>query len=241
MRDFSDFEKDILSKMVALQNEGKLCRYNLFCKISNDLEVQEIDRSDIQIVSDSINENEIRKILIQLSFLFIYLENNYYLIDFKRDLDNKIELKKEPSKKYMLKTDRTYQKEYFIYRFNCFYELSLSETIVDLVNNNFKTVEQRRFEKQLSDSNRKFKIQLADNNKKYKRTICWTRASFLVALIAVIVSLIIPFCVSTKIDESQIDEIKFELRDSKIKSAVPIQNNDTVQVNIVNKDLIIKK
>ena len=118
MREFSDFEKKILLKMVDLQNERKLCRYYLLCGINEDLEVEEKDVYDVQIVSDSINKDEIRKILIQLSFLFIYLMDNYYLIDFGRDVGYKIDLKKGSSKEYILLTDRTYPKEFFIYKYN---------------------------------------------------------------------------------------------------------------------------
>ena len=161
-----------------------------------------------------------------------YLEENYYLIDFKRVLDSKIELKKMSSKNYNVQTDRIYPKEYFVYGYNCFYELMLSESIVDLVNNNFKTVEQRRFEKQLMDA-----------TDKYNSTIRWTRASFFVALGAALAAFIIPFLISTKIDRSQIDEIIFEIRDKKaIPELIELkQCNSIVKENRINKDSIIIK
>lgn len=224
MRDFSSFEKDVLSKMVALQNEGKLCRYNLLYSINKAIEIEEIDYADIQIVSDTIEKNSLRKILIQLSLLFEYLISNYYLIDFARDIDNKIELNKTSSKKFIIKADRSYPKECFIYKYNCYYELLLSETIVDLVKHQFKTAEQRRFE-----------IQLMEARTQYKHTIFWTRASFFVALCAALAAIIIPFYSSTKIEKSQYKEIKQEI--NGIQSAL----KDTLQIKPIDENLTIKK
>ena len=175
MREFSDFEQDILSKMIDLQNEKKLCRYYLLCEVEKELEIEKKGSSDIQIVSDSINKDEILNILIQFSFLFRYLKENFYLLDFERNIDSKVDLKEESQKKHKLKTETIYPKEYFIFKYNCFYNLSLSETIVDLVKNNFKTVEQIRFEKQLVEAKKQTK---------------YSRRAFYVSIAALIVSLI---------------------------------------------------
>jgi hypothetical protein len=228
MREFSEFEKKVLLKMVDLQNEGKLCRYYLLCGISKDLKVEEKDIYDIQIVSDSINKNEIRKILMQLSFLFIYLKDNYYLIDFRRDGKFKIELKKVPSKKYELVTDRTYPDEFFIYKYNCFFELLLSETIVDLVNNNFKTVEQRRFEIQMNDAQRKHEGSMSESKKQTK----YSQWAFYVAIGALIVSL-----TSTIITQCS-NNIRDEIRSIKTETPKLINQqikNDTLKVNMIKK------
>lgn len=231
MREFNAFEKEVLSKMVPLQKEEKLCRYNLLIAIKGDVDIEK-NGSDIQIVSDTINKNEIKKILVQLSFLFMYLESNYYLLDFKRDIKEIVSLNNQSQdKKFSLKTDRSYTNEFFIFIYNCFYELLLSETIVDLVNNDFKTVEQRRFD-----------IQLADAREKYKTTLYWTRASFIIALIAALAAILIPILVPTKINRYQLKEIKQRIKEVKteIHSTNPIKSKDTLNVNIVNKDLKIK-
>src|SRR5574344_153611 len=224
MREFNAFEKEVLSKMVPLQKDGKLCRYNLLIGIIDDIEIEKNGSIDIQIVSNTINKNEIRKMLVQLSFLFMYLESNYYLLDFKRDICNKTEIN-DPilNKKYILKTDKSYPNEYFIYRDTCFYELLLSETIVDIVNNNFKSVEQRRFEKQY----------------------CISKIALITAIIIGVASIIFNICAlhkDTIINPTQIEEIRQEIKSVKtrIESAVPIISDDTLNVNIVDKDLKIK-
>ncbi len=224
MRVFSEFEKIALSKMVELQSKGLLCRYHLLREIDKGLEIEEIDGYDIQVGSEITNKNEMKKILIQLSFLFEYLISSYYLIDFGRHIDSKIKLNKVSEKKHVITTDRSYPKEYFIFRYNCFYELLLSETIVDLVKHQFKTTEQRQFE-----------IQLVEAKKQYKHTIYWTRASFFVALCAAVVAIITPFCLSTKIEKSQYEEIKQKV--DGIQSAL----KDTLHISPIDKELIIKK
>lgn len=219
MRIFSEFEKTALSNMVDLQNQGLLCRYNLLRSIDKELEIEEIDSLDIQVVSDITNKNEMKKVLKQLSLLFEYLKSNYYLIDFGRDLDNTVKLNKKTSKTYLLKTDRSYPLESFIFKYNCFYELLISDSIVDLVNHQFKSVEQRRFE-----------IQLKEAAKQYSHTIFWTRASFFVAIIAALVAILSPFCISTKIDKSQHEEIK------QLLTGIQSSLQDTIQTIPIDKN-----
>jgi len=231
MREFSEFEKKILLKMVDLQNERRLCRYYLLCGINEDLKVEEKGDFDVQIVSDSINKDEIRKILIQLSFLFIYLKDNYYLIDFGRDGDYKIDLEKESSKKYMLLTDLSYPKEFFIYKYNCFYELLLSETIVDLVNNNFKTVEQRRFNNQMGEAQQKHKESMSESRKQTK----YSQGAFYVALFAFIVSLVSAIITQCSNDNKL---IRTEMRSVKAQTPKLINqqiNKDTLKVSMIKK------
>ena len=127
-------------------------------------------------------------------------------------------------------------------------KILLSQTIVDYVDNNFKTTEQLQLEEQLVRAETKHKeimtnalSQLAEQKKQTEKTqkslrISW--AAFIVSLVGVAVAILVPRYTSTKFDKSQLDDLKHS-----IISLTPLQTidakiiNDTLNVNVTNENL----
>lgn len=87
------------------------------------------------------------------------------------------------------------------------YPLPLLE---DLAENEFKSIEQRNFEKQLKKANKHHKEQLKVANK-----------SFYVAMLAVVVSTIVPFGVNkctdpVELNRKQIESLQKAIKESKV-------------------------
>lgn len=98
-----------------------------------------------------------------------------------------------------------------------------TQELVDLVNNNFITPEQRRFE-----------VQLNDANKKHNETMCKTRWALGVSFAGLVAALILPFCTETKI--ANIEEIKQTIQAAKTEIPIVIETkitNDTIKVDVV--------
>lgn len=126
------------------------------------------------------------------------------------------------------------------------YPLPLLEDYVT----DFKTVEQRRFDKQISDSQTKFDSQMSDTKEKFgvqiekaNAQIKWAKYSMLIAFIAAILSLaglmlaiVLPHYAETEIKQEQIDGIKNTILDSKtvIPERIEVFSEDTIKVLSIN-------
>lgn len=93
---------------------------------------------------------------------------------------------------------------------NYYSQIIPTTTLIDIAENEFRTVEQRRFEKQLIVANET----LAET----KKTLAKTNQSFIVALVTVLVSIVFGFyqsCSQQEIDSEQINTIISAIKEQK--------------------------
>ena len=93
---------------------------------------------------------------------------------------------------------------------NYYSQIIPTTTLIDIAENEFRTVEQRRFEKQLIVANET----LAET----KKTLAKTNQSFIVALVTVLVSIVFGFyqsCSQQEIDSEQINTIISAIKEEK--------------------------
>ncbi len=91
---------------------------------------------------------------------------------------------------------------------------------VDYVNNNFKTLED-----QYHDDEMKVALDSAEESRKAANTAFW---SFIVAIVSLIVSIVIPMCSSQKIDPDQITTIEKTIKGVRIEEPLTVEIKDTV-------------
>lgn len=94
-----------------------------------------------------------------------------------------------------------------------------SAQLIDIRNNNFKTIEQRRFEKQLKEA---------------KRSTCWSRVASIIAFITLIFTLC-QTCCDKQNGSKQINRIVSVIKEHKTVSidSVKVLPNDTFNVNVI--------
>lgn len=219
MREFSDFEKEILSIMVELQKEGMLCRWNILCKCISDVKIEETIRNEkgeflFKITSGRVDDVEMQRILSQLSFLYNYLSQAGYIQELLTSLLAKNRL---PSNDNLNVENRSpVTSQLFFNEINQFLELMLSETIVNLVKNDFKTIEQRRHSE--------------------TKIISWVAIgiSLLLGLLGYYTSYN-----SSKASTEQAASLQQTVTDSKttFPETINIQCNDTLNVRSINTEI----
>lgn len=114
------------------------------------------------------------------------------------------------------------------------YPLPLLE---DFVANNYKSIEQRNFEKQIEESERHHQAQMKVSADQHERQISKTNYSLVIAAIALITSATMPFLVNrctppTEIDNAQLKAIEQAIINSKTAwpNAINIQSSDTLSI-----------
>ncbi len=103
------------------------------------------------------------------------------------------------------------------YGLGIIYPLQLA---VDYVNNDFKTLED-----QYHDDEMKVALDSAEESRKAANTAFW---SFIVAIVSLIVSIVIPMCSSQKIDPDQITTIEKTIKGVRIDEPLTVEIKDTV-------------
>lgn len=114
------------------------------------------------------------------------------------------------------------------------YPLPLLE---DFVANNYKSIEQRNFEKQIEESERHHQAQMKVSADQHEKQISKTNYSLVIAAIALITSATMPFLVNrctppTEIDNAQLKAIEQAIINSKTAwpNAINIQSSDTLSI-----------
>lgn len=114
------------------------------------------------------------------------------------------------------------------------YPLPLLE---DFVANNYKSIEQRNFEKQIEESERHYQAQMKVSADQHEKQISKTNYSLVIAAIALITSATMPFLVNrctppTEIDNAQLKAIEQAIINSKTAcpNAINIQSSDTLSI-----------
>lgn len=114
------------------------------------------------------------------------------------------------------------------------YPLPLLE---DFVANNYKSIEQRNFEKQIEESERHHQAQMKVSADQHEKQISKTNYSLVIAAIALITSATMPFLVNrctppTEIDNAQLKAIEQAIINSKTAwpNAINIQSSDTFSI-----------
>ena len=114
------------------------------------------------------------------------------------------------------------------------YPLPLLE---DFVANNYKSIEQRNFEKQIEESERHHQAQMKVSADQHEKQISKTNYSLVIAAIALITSATMPFLVNrctppTEIDNAQLKAIEQTIINSKTAwpNAINIQSSDTLSI-----------
>jgi hypothetical protein len=111
----------------------------------------------------------------------------------------------------------------------------VSTALRDLVDNDFKTPEQIRFEKQLVDANEKHSQVMGEAKKQVK----YSRWAFVVSILAFMGSLvfgIIQMCSDTTIDSDQFNQIKQTIKQATPPDVIKTKiTNDTLTTRIVEK------
>lgn len=114
------------------------------------------------------------------------------------------------------------------------YPLPLLE---DFVANNYKSIEQRNFEKQIEESERHHQAQMKVSADQHEKQISKTNYSLVIAAIALITSATMPFLVNrctppTEIDNAQLKAIEQAIIYSKTAwpNAINIQSSDTLSI-----------
>ena len=114
------------------------------------------------------------------------------------------------------------------------YPLPLLE---DFVANNYKSIEQRNFEKQIEESERHPQAQMKVSADQHEKQISKTNYSLVIAAIALITSATMPFLVNrctppTEIDNAQLKAIEQAIINSKTAwpNAINIQSSDTLSI-----------
>ena len=206
MREFSDFEKKILGIMVELQAKNELCRQNILKSYFENKVRLENDSIKLYCYHDSsLKKEDISIILLECGFLYSYLKSNYYIYDIHKSLVTSNTKASDNSSKNKFEVPN--YEEYWIASYNGHYRIILSQTIVSLVLNDFKTAEQIRFEKQRKDTWIGIGVALG------------------IGIIGIILN-IIALSKDTNINKEQIKSIQTTIQENKVAIA-----NDTLKVN----------
>ncbi|MFV0585857.1 hypothetical protein [Bacteroides reticulotermitis] len=113
--------------------------------------------------------------------------------------------------------------------------------LMDYRNNHFKSLEQRQFEKQLSDAQEKHAQNMAELRKSLKMSTRSFVVSIFGIIAAIIIPIIIPIYFDTKIKETQIEQITEAIKKSRseLKRPIEVSFGDSLKNNI--KSLKSKK
>lgn len=222
MTEFSELEQEMLRKMVQLHKSQNLCINSWLSKLFNDkISLKHIPGKllfeyQIDIEYFGVEQDELLSKIKYFQFLVERLENAYLI---KRELLGNAEFKFDELEAKEVYSLIAYSNNGLLYNFFSVFGNSpilVSQYIIELVENNFQTSEQIRFEKQL----RKAKVQI---------WLAW--AAFIVACI----TLLFQFCTETRIDNDQINQIKQTIEQKTLPEVIKTEViNDTLITRIVD-------
>lgn len=264
MREFTDFEKQIIKKIVVAEDLKDSCLAKLIDENTDAIAFEwDIDKPSFYIIyrptnlSDEDLFNQIQEIIFLLKSLeesnLIYLHQNE---DSNEDncLYDRARYKRENPREYSVIVNIPNTKGFILtnifevktdfgkyvqrYTVAFFYA---SNALRTLVKNGYKTQEQLRFEEQLKDANKKHKEVMgeAQNQVKYSRRAFYGSIS---ALVLSFVFGIIQMCDTTEIDKNQINQIQQAIEQKTIPKVIKTEiTNDTLTTRVVEKPQIRSK
>ena len=151
MREFSDFEKRILRIFVALYKTDKLCRANVLYEIYGETVyiINKTDDLNPLKYKKTLDITSILNDLVSIKFLYDYLLNNGYIVE-SSSTELIVEFKRIG---ILLDGYKEYDPRYpnsisWINASNQSNKIWLSQVLIDLVDNKFKTSTQRQFRQQ---------------------------------------------------------------------------------------------
>ena len=220
MREFSDFEKKILQIFVVLFEEEKLCRANVLYKLY---------QNDVYIINNigDINPLKYKKDLdlklilndlVSIKFLYDYLLNNGYIVE-SSSTELRVELK---SIDILLDGYNEYNPIYpnsisWINVSNQSNKIWLSQVLIDLVDNKFKTSTQRQFRQQ--------------------QIVAWCGiiVAVLIGLIGIGLNFYSIYKPTSFKESKQIEQEKRSIKTETPKLINQQIKNDTLKVNMIKK------
>lgn len=242
MKEFSEFEKRIIQIFVDLYNKDELSRANVLYKLYGE-DVFFIDRVDDFFPLKYKKTSDLKTILnelVSIKFLYDYLLREGYITE-----SSTSELSVSTTNFIKNITFDKYNKYGPIFPDSISWvnvsnqsnKIWLSQVLIDLVNNNFKTQEQIRFEKQLSDAETKHNEAMDKAQTQIYQNRSNTKVAFfaaIVSFIGLLVALILPFCIKTKLAEK--DEIIKEIQ--AVKKEIPAVINTRITNDKLDADIV---
>lgn len=257
MREFSEFEKNIIKKMVAAKEIRELSLAKLIDENISSIALEwSIDPARFTVFYRSSvgTESEIYFQIQEIIFLLKNLEDQKFIYlhhrqDSKQDnrlynhtkygrnettgeyyflMDNEAKGMITDWVKPEFDTDFGSYVQHYVSGF-CF----VSNALRDLEKNNFKSPEQLRFEHQLDDANKKHAEAMgkAQDQVKYsQRAFYCSIAAFFFALLFGIIQM----CSETTLDKNQLNQIKQTIEQTTIPDVIKTQIvNDTLTTKVV--------
>jgi cell division protein FtsL len=256
MRKFSEFEENIIKKMVAATEIRELSLAKLIDENSPAIALEwNLEKPSFTVFYRSFNgtENElffqIQEIISLLKYLederYIYLSHRPGFVKDNRLYNTKKYGRDDNGEYHFLMGNGAKGKIKDWRRFEFFNDFGssvqqfangffyASNALRDLVENDFKTPEQRRFEKQLKDTNTKHEEAMgkARDQVKYSR---WAFYGSIAAFLSSLLFGIIQMCSDTTINKSQIEQIKQSIEQKTLPEVFKTEiTNDTLTTKVV--------
>lgn len=212
MTEFGGLEMEMLKIMVQLYEAKNLSVYNWLSKLFDDkisfkgIIDGNLNKCRIEIRHTGFEESEILSKINELHFLFVRLEKA--LLIGVNEFENVNHVEINEGETYTIHSQ--VYKEMKMYIFLISYgthPIQVSNYLIELVKNDFKTLEQIRFEKQLDDANTKH----SDAMGKAMTQVKYSRLAFVVSLVTLVISSVLGIwtkCSETKINQDQLNQIK---------------------------------
>jgi hypothetical protein len=248
MRTFNEFEKSVLSLMLKQNNIKSTHKL-----ISEILGVEfwgwakDYKRIFYPVKTSEEEEvNVLRGQFLDILALFDYLEVNFIVSFYGLDDSELLVIKDciiNDSPAFVVSSDGREIKEEDFGDYFCddpasigrkieYYTNSMfhvTQTLKELVNNDFKTIEQRNFEKQLEDADKKHSEQMA----KAEKSLCYSQRSFVIALIALIAS--VGFNIYSCCSDIKRSDLNNTLKEQKLPNVISVKIiNDTLKTIVVD-------
>ena len=237
MMEFGELERRMLQDLVLLHKSQNLCIYSWLSKLFDDkVTFKWVPDSHqwnyrIEINSNELGKNEILPKIKYFYFLYKRLEKTN-LIDLDLSISITINFKAFDTHEFSLCVST----EPILYNFLSMWgykPILVSHYIIDLVANDFKSPEQRQFEKQLE-------VTIANHNvamDKAQKQINIAWGAFVVSLIALIITStlgILQKCSDTTINQSQLNQIKQTIEQKTLPEVIKTEiTNDTLTTKVV--------
>jgi hypothetical protein len=240
MTEFGGLEREMLKIMVQLFEDKNLSVYNWLSKLFDDKISFEGVLSGIsyecriEIRHNGFEKSDILSKINELYFLFVRLGND--LLIGVNEFENVTHVEINEGKTYTISSEVYEEKK--MYRFLIDYgthPILVSNYLIELVKNDFRTPEQIRFEKQLDDANEKHSQVIG----KAQIQVKYSRLAFVVSLVTLVISSVLGIwtkCSETKIDQSQLSQIKQSIEQTTLPDVIKTEiTNDTLTTRIVEK------
>lgn len=238
MTEFGGLEQEMLKVMVQLFESKNLSVYNWLSKLfDNKISFKGVHSGNpaecrIEIRQNGFEESEIFSKINDLYFLIFRLESAFLIKVNEYEEINHDEINKMET--YNINSQDL--KRTKMYGFLSYYRnhpIQVSNYLIELVENDFKSPEQRRFEKQIEVTNANHNVAMDKARKQIN--IAW--GAFGVSLITLIISFVFGIwekCSETKIDQSQLNQIKQSIEQKTLPDVIKTKiTNDTLTTKVV--------